>query len=98
MSATLTLDRVSPAMLFVADVDDCESPAGSNAAWDRSSGGFQHVYRGDTGDPHLIDQPSRPESIVQTGDSQGDCFVAFACGCRGLVPAATLVRRELVRH
>ena len=95
MSATLTLDRVRPAMLFVDEVDDCESPAGTNAAWDRSIGGFQHVYRG-TGDPHLIDQPCRP--VDETGDNRGDCVVAFACGCRGLVPVSTLVRRELVRH
>ena len=97
MSASPTLDRVSPAMLFVDEVDDCESPAGTNAVWGPGISGFQHVYRG-TADPHLIDQPCRPESISEAGDNQGDCVVAFACGCRGLVPASTLVRRELVRH
>jgi hypothetical protein len=97
MSATLTLDGLSRAIRLVDEVDDCESPAGANAAWDGRIGEFQHIYRG-TGDPHLIDQPCWPESIDEAGADQADCFVAFACGCRGLVPASTLVRRELVRR
>lgn len=82
--ATLPIDR--PADVELAPVG---TVVRSNEAVARLA--YPYHYRGDA-DPHLSGQPCSLLAAAGTSTGVDRYAVAFACGCRNVVPRWTLVR------
>jgi len=85
----LSRNKISQAT-GLAEVDsDRESPAGPTDTSMRCLDRRAYVYRGQA-ESHWIGQPCGVEGADPTRRDHEAYRVVFACGCRGLVPAAEL--------
>ena len=73
----------------VAD-DNSEAPAGSGGASAPRVARPPFTYRG-AGEPHWLEQPCSVLSAATLRVGVDELEVVFACGCRSVVPASTLV-------
>ena len=70
--------------------DNWKAPAGADEATAPRVARPPFTYQG-SGDPHWLGQPCSVLSAESLSAGAEDLEVVFACGCRSVVPATTLV-------